>query len=232
MSGSEPVEKKRELLKKVSLFAGVSDEDLAALVPLLRFRRCVRGQPVVEVDMPGRSLYLVAEGELKVTIQRDEREVILSLLHEGDFFGEMALLDGKGRSANVVCLRASDLYELSREDFLQYVESHPRALLNILQQLSERLRNMNTIISNLTLLDVYGRVARYFMTLAEEEGEVVESGILLKKPPSQQHIAGMLGTSRETVNRVIAEFVQQGILQKEGRQVIITNEALLAEKMQ
>lgn len=225
-------QKKRELLKRVALFEGISDEDLDQLVPLLRFRKCVRGQSVVEVDMPGHSLYMISNGELKVTIQRDEKEVILTLLGSGDFFGEMALLDGKGRSANVVCLRASDLYELSREDFLRYVEAHPRALINILQHLTERLRNSNTIISNLTLLDVYGRVARFFMTLAEEEGEAVEAGILLRKPPSQQQMAGMLGTSRETVNRVIAEFVQQGILQKDGRQLVITSEALLAQQVQ
>lgn len=224
--------KKKELLQKVSLFEGISEDDLNELLPLLRFRKCVRGQPVVEVDMPGHSLYLVAAGELKVTMQRDEKEAILSLLQKGDYFGEMALLDGKGRSANVVCLRASELYELSREDFLRYVEVHPRALVNILQKLSERLRNMNTIISNLTLLDVYGRVARFFMDLAKEEGEETEGGLLLRKPPSQQQIAGMLGTSRETVNRVIAEFVQQGILQKDGRQLVITNEAMLAEQVQ
>ncbi len=231
MSAAE-LQKKKDLLKKVALFEGISEEDLDQLVPLLRFRKCVRGQSVVEVDMPGHSLYMISNGELKVTIQRDDKEAILTLLGSGDFFGEMALLDGKGRSANVVCLRASDLYELSREDFLRYVEAHPRALINILQHLSERLRNSNLIISNLTLLDVYGRVARFFMTLAEEEGEEVDAGILLRKPPSQQQMAGMLGTSRETVNRVIAEFVQQGILQKDGRQLVITSEALLAEQVQ
>lgn len=230
--GAANNQKKRELLQKVSLFEGIDEEDLNELLPLLRFRKCVRGQPVVEVDMPGHSLYLISTGQLKVTIQKEDKEAILSLLNDGDFFGEMALLDGKGRSANVVCLRASELYELSREDFLRYVEVHPRALINILQQLSERLRNMNTIISNLTLLDVYGRVARYFMQLAEEEGETTDGGILLRKPPSQQQIAGMLGTSRETVNRVIAEFVQLGILQKDGRQLVITNEAMLAEQIQ
>lgn len=226
------LQKRRELLKKVSLFEGISESDLTELVPLLRFRKCVRGQSVVEVDMPGHSLFLVASGELKVTMQRDDKEVILSLLNEGAYFGEMALLDGKGRSANVVCLRASELYELSREDFHTYVRAHPQALINILQQLSERLRNMNTIISNLTLLDVYGRVARFFLSLAEEEGERVDNGILLRKPPSQQQIAGMLGTSRETVNRVIAEFVQQGILLKDGRQLVVTSQALLAEQIQ
>ncbi|TNE47632.1 MAG: Crp/Fnr family transcriptional regulator [Deltaproteobacteria bacterium] len=231
MSAAE-LQKKKNLLKKVALFEGISEEDLDQLVPLLRFRKCVRGQSVVEVDMPGHSLYMISNGELKVTIQRDDKEAILTLLGAGDFFGEMALLDGKGRSANVVCLRASDLYELSREDFLRYVEAHPRALINILQHLTERLRNSNLIISNLTLLDVYGRVARFFMTLAEEEGEEVDAGILLRKPPSQQQMAGMLGTSRETVNRVIAEFVQQGILQKDGRQLVITSEALLAEQVQ
>lgn len=228
---SEDYKRKKELLRKVSLFAGIADSDLDDFVPLLRKRKCVRGQPIVEVDTPGSSLYLVEKGQLKVVLSKGDKEAILSLLKEGDFFGEMSLLDGKERSADVVAIRASELYELSREDFLAYIEGHPKALLNILQMLSERLRKADAIISDLTLLDVYGRVARYFLQLAEEEGEESEEGILIHKPPSQQQIAGMLGASRETINRVISEFVKRGIFLKDGRKLIIANEELLDEQI-
>lgn len=228
---SDEYTRKKELLRRVSLFEGVADTDLDDIVPLLRKRKCVRGQPIVEVDTPGSSLYLVERGQLKVVLSKGDKEAILSLLKDGDFFGEMSLLDGKERSADVVALRASELYELSRDDFLRYVESHPKALLNILQMLSDRLRKADAIISDLTLLDVYGRVARFFLQLAEEEGEESEEGILIRKPPSQQQIAGMLGASRETINRVISEFVRRGIFLKDGRKLVIADEVQLDEQI-
>lgn len=223
--------RKKDLLRKVSLFSGMEDAELEAIIPLLRSKKCVRGQSIVEVNTPGDSMFLVAKGQLKVVLAKGDKEAILSLLKEGDFFGEMSLLDGKERSANVVALRASELYELSRDDFQEYVQEYPKTLLNILQMLSERLRKADAIISDLTLLDVYGRVARFFLQLAEDEGEETEEGLLIRKPPSQQQIAGMLGASRETINRVISEFVRRGIFFKDGRKLLIADEELLDEQI-
>lgn len=227
MSGEE--QKLRELLRRVSLFEGLEEGDQEEIIPLFRRRKFVKNQPIVEVDTPGNSLYLIEQGELKVTLSKGDREVILSLLKEGEFFGEMSLLDRKPRSANVIALKNSRLYELNREDFHTFIESHPKALLKILEKLSERLRQADEIIGDLTLLDVYGRVASLLLKLAQDEGETTEQGTLIRRPPSQQQIAGMLGASRETVNRVISDFVKRGIVRKEGRQLYLTYAELLAE---
>lgn len=224
---SKREERKRNLLQQVSLFEGLDESDINDIAPLLQRRKFVRGDVVVQVNTPGDRLYLVESGKLKVCLSnQNDDEIILSILKEGSFFGEMALLEEKPRSASVIALQATWLYELSRESFLRFVESRPRTLLNILRVVSERLRRADDIRRDLVLLDVYGRVAGLLLRLAREEGVKSEEGILLENPPSQQQIADMIGASRETINRVINEFIRSGTLHKEGRTLIIQPEAL------
>lgn len=215
--------KLKNLLRQVSLFQGLDDADLDAVLPLLRERTVEKGEEVVGVEDPGRSLFLVEKGRLKVVlVGSGGREVILSILSEGDFFGEMSLLDGKPRSATVIALQESHLYALRRNDFQHYLEEKPQTLFNVLQVLCERLRHADSIIGNLALLDVYGRVARFLLDLAEREGEETDEGLLIKKSPSQAEIASMIGASRETINRALSDFVRRGMLQKQGRKLLVT----------
>ncbi|MCB9640273.1 MAG: Crp/Fnr family transcriptional regulator [Myxococcales bacterium] len=218
----------RDLLSRVTLFEGISSEDLEPMIPLLRPKKCVRGQQVVEVNTPGQTLYLIAEGRVKVAISDSQgREVILSILHEGDFFGELSLLDQNPRSASVIALKSTLLYALEREDFMRCVDDNPRILHNVMQKLCERLRKADAVISDLVLLDVYGRVARYLLDLSKEQGQETEEGIMIPKLPSQQEIASMLGTSRETINRVLSELEKRGILERDGRTLRIISHASL-----
>ena len=177
------------------------------------------------VEDLGRSLFVIQKGRLKVVLMGSGgREVILSILGESDFFGEISLLDGKPRSATVIALQESRLYSLSHNAFLQYLKGHPQSLLNILEVLCERLRRADAIIGNLALLDVYGRVARFLMDLAQKEGELTEEGMMIKKPPSQAEIASMIGASRETINRAMNDFIRRGLIHKDGRKLLITPE--------
>jgi len=225
-------DKLKEFLYRIKLFENFTEEELDEVIPLFRTRRYVKGQQIVEKGEPGDTLYIVGKGQLKVVLTEDyEKEVILSLLEEGDFFGEMAILEQKPRSAHVLALKAGVLYELNQEDFRNFILAKPHAMLNIISRLSERLRKSSMVISDLTLLDVYGRVARFLLELSEEGGEATEEGTLIKTPPSQQHMASRLGTSRETINRVINDFIRRGILKKNKRQLVITSPAKLHQEL-
>ncbi len=220
-------QRKKDLLKKVSIFEELEDFELDLLLPHLQKRNFKKGEFIVKIHDKGDSLYLVESGELKVTLKKKEREVILSLLKKGDFFGEMALLDHQPRSANVVALTKTELFELKKDDFQRFIEKHPKVLVKILHILSERLRQADMIIGDLAFLDVYGRVARLLLRIAAEEGTTTSEGTLIRKPPSQQQIAAMINASRETINRAIAELVRRGFVKKNGRQLIITAAELL-----
>jgi len=215
-------ERKKELLKKVSIFEELEDHELHVLLPFLKKEEFSKGDVVVEVDADGDSLYLVEEGHLKVALSKKGREIILSILKEGDFFGEMALLENQMRSANVIALKTTQLFKLRKNDFNAFVEDHPKVLMKILHKLSERLRHADAIIGTLALLDVYGRVAQLLLRVATDEGEITEEGTLIRTPPSQQQIAAMIGASRETINRVISDLVRRGSVKKKGKQLIHT----------
>lgn len=212
-----------ELLQKVSLFQNVDAEELERLAALLQPREVRRDTQIVAQDEPGDSMFVIARGRVKVVLFGDNgREVILTLLKAGDFFGEMALVDDLPRSANVVAQEDSTVLILKRDQFVEHVRNSPSTALNIMGELSRRLRRADEIIGNLATLDVYGRVAHIMIDLAKQDGVAVEGGILIKERPTQQEIASMIGTSRETVSRVLSEFQRRGFLEMKGREILLS----------
>jgi CRP-like cAMP-binding protein len=143
------------------------------------------------------------------------------MLHAGDFFGEMALLDRQPRSANVVAVEDSELLGLDREAFQTHVAANPTTAMAILAEMSRRLRHADEVIGDLALLDVYARVARAIRDLAQKEGEPAEGGLLIKERPTQQEIAGLIGTSRETVSRALNDFTRRGLLEMSGKKILV-----------
>ena len=214
--------KTAELLKDVPLFAGLDDDDLTRLSTLITEKHYPKDSVVVNASDPGDSLFMVAEGEVKVSLWSDNgREIILSTLGAGSFFGEMSLIDGEPRSANVATTSDSLLLRLGRREFLDSVKQYPKIAINVMTELCVRLRRADESIGNLALLDVYGRVARFLLEMCEEEGEDVADGVILKKIPTQQHIASRIGTSRETVSRALSEFQRRGFIEQRGKGLLI-----------
>lgn len=212
-----------ELLKKVSLFENVDDEELGRISSLLSSRDCPKDAQIVAQDEPGDALFIIARGRVKVVLYGDNgREVILTILKAGEFFGEMSLVDDMPRSANVISSEDSTVLILKREQFIEYVKRSPAMALNIMAELSKRLRRADEIIGNLATLDVYGRVAHIMIELAKKDGEEVEEGILIRERPTQQDIASMIGTSRETVSRVLSEFQKRGFVEMRGREILLS----------
>lgn len=206
-----------EVLRKVPLFSGLPETDLSAFADLTRERSYPKGSVIVFEDDPGDSLYLVAGGQVKVVlIAEDGREVILSVLGEGSFFGEMAVIDEEPRSAHVIAMDDSNLLVLRREDFHARLRQSPEVAIALLKEISRRLRRADEKIGSLVLLDVNGRVAHLLLRMAEDEG-----GDRITRKLTHHTIAQMIGSSRETVSRTMRALVDRGVLEVSRRQIVL-----------
>ena len=216
------LESKLELLKGVYIFSEISEEHLREILSHCKEKNVDKGEVIVSENELGDSMYLILEGEVKVSLMsEDGKEIILSTLRKGDCFGEMSLLDGEPRSANVIALSKTDLLELSRKDFLNEIVSNKHIAGAILKVLSMRLREANERILGLMSKDVFDRLAEYFQKEARLKGrELIDGSIVFERLP-QSEIASIVGSSRETVTRAIKEMVDRGMIIASGKQIIL-----------
>tara|TARA_B100001121_G_scaffold135866_1_gene119078 strand:- start:295 stop:975 length:681 start_codon:yes stop_codon:yes gene_type:complete len=211
-------------LKNVPIFADLSNSDLEKISNKTILRNYNKGQVILLEESKGETFFVIKTGEVKVTkLSDDGREVILAILGESDFFGEMSLLDGEGRSANIVANEDSAVLTLSRNDFLSCLESYPKIAISLLEELAVRLRKSDKHIESLSLSDSEHRIGITIARLAEEIGTIKKGVVSIKKLPFQQDIANMAGTSRETVSRTIKLFEDKKILTRNGRALTIFN---------
>ncbi|MGA2384536.1 MAG: Crp/Fnr family transcriptional regulator [Gemmatimonadales bacterium] len=213
-----------DVLKKVPLFSDLSEVELARFAEVTREREYPKNSVILFEDDPGDALYIVSAGQVKVVlIGEDGREVILSVLGDGDFFGEMALIDDEPRSAHVIAMRDSQLLVLRRDDFQAQLVAQPKIGLKLLRVLVQRLRRADEKIGGLVLLDVNGRVSRLLLDLADEGG-----GPKITRRLTHHTIAQMIGSSRETVSRAMRELVDRGLIEVTRREISIRNREGLA----
>jgi CRP-like cAMP-binding protein len=212
-------------LRSITLFKQLTDEEVAHVSEAARERLYPKGSVILFEDDPGDALYVVLTGEVKVVlIGEDGREVILSILRTGDFFGEMSLIDDQPRSAHVIATEDSNLFVLRRDEFRDCLEQTPRIAVGLLQALSRRLRRADDKIGGLVLLDVTGRVSRVLLELADEhDGEHVPRKI------THHMIAQMIGSSRETVSRTIRELGDQGLIKVSRKDIEILDRPRLED---
>jgi CRP-like cAMP-binding protein len=211
-----------ELLRSVPVFSELSDQDIAALARLTVRKKYPKDTVVFFENEEGDFFFVILEGRIKVTILGDDgREVILSVLGPGDFFGEMALLDNEPRSATAIAAEDSELLSLHRHDFQSVLADNRSIVTGLIKVLTARLRKANHQISTLALLDVYGRVARVILDLAREEGRRLKDGRISFHRPTHQELANRIGTTRETVTRMIKDLERQGLIQVEGKEIVL-----------
>jgi CRP/FNR family cyclic AMP-dependent transcriptional regulator len=207
------------VLQKVPLFHSLPEAEIAPFGDLMRERSYPKGSVILFEDDPGDALYVVASGQVKVVlIGEDGREVILSVLGEGTFFGEMALLDDEPRSAHVIAMEDSVVLALRREDFRARLRASPEVGIALLKELSRRLRRADDQIGSLVLLDVNGRVAELLVRLATEEG-----GERITRKVTHATIAQMIGSSRETVSRTMRELQDRGLIAVTRQDITLTD---------
>ncbi len=210
-------------LQKVPLFSQLGPPDLQRVLEVARERAYPKNSVILFEDDPGDALYVVKQGQVKVVlIGEDGREVILSVLGEGDFFGEMALIDDEPRSAHVIAMGDSTLLVLRREDFQGLLMQTPVIALAMLRELTRRLRRVDEKVGSLVLLDVNGRVARLLLDLAEEAGAE-----RITRRLTHHTIAQMIGSSRETVSRTMRELADKGLIEVSRRDIVIRDRSAL-----
>ncbi|MEN9354328.1 MAG: hypothetical protein RL318_1653 [Fibrobacterota bacterium] len=216
-------------LREVPLFATMSPSQLAAILAVSEVSTASKGTTIVREDDEGnRGFYVLLEGEAKVAIAGpDGREAILALLTEGDFFGEMSLLDGDPRSASVRTTSEARLLHIRREAFVNLMRECPDIAIAMLSELSMRLRQANRRIEALALMPVNGRVAAALLQFAETHGVRHKGQLILRDRPPQAEIAELACTTRETVSRVLGALQKEGVLTIEGRELIILDEEKL-----
>ena len=213
---------KAELLKRVPLFRGLSDVELGALAELMQVRKFPRDCMVIWAEDKGDTLFVMHTGRVKVSVNAaDGREVILSVLGPGEFFGDMSLLDDRPRSANVITLEGSEVLAIRRSDFLQALEQYPSIAVHLMVSLALRLRRADRQIASLALLGITDRICGVLLALAEEQGVETEEGLVIRKRPTHQILANMAGTARETVTRVLSRLDQEGYILSRGRELVI-----------
>jgi CRP-like cAMP-binding protein len=212
----------KELLRSVPLFSELSDVDIASLARLAARRNYPKDTVVFFENEEGDFFFTIVGGRIKVTILGDDgREIILSMLGPGDFFGEMALLDNEPRSATAIAVEESELLSLHRTDFQSVIGDNPAISNALIKVLTARLRRANHQISTLALLDVYGRVARVILDMAKEEGRRLKDGRIAFRRATHQEIANRIGTTRETVTRMLKDLERQGLVKVEGRELVL-----------
>jgi len=206
------------LMKTIPLFSGLGDEELAVLFRYAVKKTLPRNTLLFPQGAPGDALYIIQRGKVKVVLSDVEgKEVILSVLGPGDFFGEMALLDDQPRSAAVMTMESSEFYVISKSDFRACVASQPELATNLLRHLSRRLRVADQKIGSLALMDVYGRVAGTLLQLAEYDGDKR----VLTGHYTQKDIASMVGASREMVSRIFKDLTEAGFIEQDGDRIIL-----------
>ena len=211
-------------LRNVPIFSDLKDGDLDIIAEKMVSRTYEKSQMILLEESQGETFFIIVSGAVKVTrVSDDGREVILAILGESDFFGEMSLLDGEGRSANIVANENAEVLTLSRSDFLDCLETYPKIAISLLEELAIRLRKSDQHIESLSLSDSEHRIAITIIRFADELGTIKNGQVRIKNLPYQQDIANMDGTSRETVSRTLKILEDKKLLQKDGKDLIIFN---------
>jgi CRP-like cAMP-binding protein len=214
--------KKIELLQSVALFWDLSEAELGYISEKMIARHYESGKFIFLEDSEGEQCFFVIKGSVKVTrLSKDGREVILAMLNEGEFFGELALLDGESRSANVIALEETEVLTLNREDFLVVLQDYPQIAIQLLKEMAHRLRKSDRQIASLSLSDAEKRIALCIIRFADEQGVIRRGQVSIPRVPIQQDIANMAGTSRETVSRAINVLEKEHYIKRQGRELLI-----------
>jgi CRP/FNR family cyclic AMP-dependent transcriptional regulator len=212
------------LLRNVPLFSLLPDDQLLLLTRVLSRKAYPKDSTVIAAGEPTDALYIVISGRLKVLMSDDERrEVILAILDQGEFFGEMGLIDQAPRSATVVTIEPCELLTISRADFTKCLQKNFDLTMNVTRALVKRLRDADKKIGSLALMDVYGRVARHLM----ETAETIDGQKVVTKKLTKQDIAKTVGASREMVSRVMKELQTSGRIEVRARQILLRDSLAL-----
>ena len=221
-----PAARTEDLLRNVPLFSVLPESQIALLTSIVGRRSITRSTTVIAAGDPTDSLYIIVSGRMKVMMSDDEgREVILSILGPNEYFGEMGLLDDSPRSASVVALESCEVLVLSKRDFKTVLHDNTEMSSALLRGLVKRLRDADQKIGSLALMDVYGRVARLLLEMAD----TVDGHKVVTKRLPKQDIAKMIGASREMVSRVMKDLQKSGYIEVRAGSIFLRDNILAVD---
>ena len=222
-----------KVLGAVPLFSGLTEEQLEYVAKHLKRRSYAEREVIVRRDSPGDSLFILTAGKAKCAYLDSEDETIIAIYRPGDFFGELSVLDGEERSADVVALESTEVLVLSATDFHACLHAVPAIAVELLKQLAGRLRRATSWIRSLSSQDVYGRIASQLLHLSQTHGTDIEGGRLIGLRLTQNDMASLVGASRESVNKAMGYFKQKGYISVDTTyHITVYNHDALAKRAQ
>ena len=207
---------------RAPLFAGLERESAMALVTSMKSIDLGRGDALFHEGEPGDRLYVVREGKVKLGRRsNDGRENLLAVLGPGEMLGELSLFDPGPRTSTASAVVDAVVLELGHDQLLAWLQENPTVAIQLLQALARRLRRTNEALADLVFSDVPGRVAKALLDLSTRFGQPVEDGVRVAHDLTQEELAQLVGASRETVNKALADFASRGWVRRDGRAVVL-----------
>ena len=226
-----PNKNEEEIVRRAALFTALDDASAATLRESMSAVKVAKGQILFKEGDAGDRLFVVVEGKLKLgTSSGDGRENLLSILGPGDMFGELSLFDPGPRTATATAVVDSRLLALANDQVIGWVTAHPQVSLQLLGRLAQRLRKANDVLSDLVFADVPGRVAKAIIELGERFGTKKDDGLHVNHELTQEELAQLVGASRETVNKALADFAARGWVKLEPRAVVVLDYERLSKR--
>jgi len=220
-----------EAVRKAPLFTALDEASAATLRASMTGVKLFRGQVLFKEGDEGDRLFVVVDGKLKLgTTSNDGRETLLSILAPGDMFGELSLFDPGPRTSTATAVVDSKLLALANDQVIGWIKEHPQVSLQLLGRLAQRLRKANDVLSDLVFADVPGRVAKAIIELGERFGTKKDDGLHVNHELTQEELAQLVGASRETVNKALADFASRGWVKLEPRAVIVLDYERLVKR--
>jgi CRP/FNR family cyclic AMP-dependent transcriptional regulator len=220
-----------DVLRRSPLFAALDEQASAELLSSMTPLRMDRGDVLFHEGDPGDRLYVITEGKVKLgRTSYDGRENLLAILGPGEMFGELSLFDPGPRTATATAVAETQLVGLGTESLHGYLVARPQASYTLLAALARRLRRTNESLADLVFTDVPGRVAKALLELSQRFGRPVEEGIMVAHDLTQEELAQLVGASRETVNKALADFATRGWIKLEARAVLLMNTERLTKR--
>ena len=220
-----------DAVRNAPLFLALDEEASVALRASMIEIDFTRGQIVFSEGDPGDRLYVIMDGKIKLgTTSNDGRESLLAVLGPGEMFGELSLFDPGPRTATATAVVDSRLLALANDQVIGWVTAHPQVSLQLLGRLAQRLRKANDVLSDLVFADVPGRVAKAIIELGERFGTKKVDGLHVNHELTHEELAQLVGASRETVNKALADFAARGWVKLEPRAVVVLDYERLSKR--
>jgi CRP/FNR family cyclic AMP-dependent transcriptional regulator len=219
------------IIRQAPLFSALNDEAALSLRESMVALKLYKGQVLFKEGQEGDRLYVVVHGKIKLgTTSNDGRENLLSILGPGEMFGELSLFDPEPRTSTAAAVTDARLVSLAHDAVIGLITTNPQTSLELLRRLAQRLRKSNEVLADLVFADVPGRVAKAIIDLGVRFGVQEEDGLHVNHDLTQEELAQLVGASRETVNKALADFAARGWVRLEPRAVLVTDVARLTKR--